>query len=81
MLNPAAAAGVLAIAKRFRFCRMVFLRELNAATIVKMDDPTSVDEAALRPRLIARINQIRPAGTVAELKFQPVVVAPVQAAR
>jgi len=81
VLKPAAPAGVLAIREKVPFLQDVFLRELNAATIVKADDPKSVDEAALRPRLIARMNQILPPGTVAELKFQPVVVAPVQAAR
>jgi hypothetical protein len=35
----------------------------------------------LKPRLIARMNQILPPGTVAELKFEPIVVAPVQAQR
>jgi hypothetical protein len=37
-----------------------------------------VDEEALKPRLLARVNQVLPAGTVAELKFEPIVVAPVQ---
>jgi hypothetical protein len=81
VLKPAAPAGVLAIREKVPFLQDVFLRELNAASTVKADDPKSVDETALRPRLIARMNQILPAGTVAELKFQPVVVAPVQAAR
>ena len=47
-------------------------------TFVKADDPKSVDEEALKPRLLARVNQVLPAGTVAELKFEPIVVAPVQ---
>jgi hypothetical protein len=81
VLKPAAPAGVLAIREKVPFLQDVFLRELNGATIVKADDPKSVDEAALKPRLIARMNQILPAGTVAELKFEPVVVAPVQAQR
>ena len=81
VLKPAAPAGVLAIREKVPFLQDVFLRELNGATIVKADDPKSVDEAALKPRLIARMNQILPAGTVAELKFEPIVVAPVQAQR
>ena len=81
VLKPAAPAGVLAIREKVPFLQDVFLRELNGATIVKADDPKSVDEAALKPRLVARMNQILPAGTVAELKFEPIVVAPVQAQR
>jgi len=81
VLKPAAPAGVLAIREKVPFLQDAFLRELNGAPIVKADDPKSVDEAALKPRLIARMNQILPAGTVAELKFEPIVVAPVQAQR
>jgi hypothetical protein len=81
VLKPAAPAGILAIREKVPFLQDVFLRELNGATIVKADDPKSVDEGALKPRLIARMNQVLPAGTVAELKFEPIVVAPVQAQR
>ena len=81
VLKPATPAGVLAIREKVPFLQDAFLRELNAVTIVKADDPKAVDEAAIKPRLIARMNQILPAGTVAELKFEPIVVAPVQAQR
>jgi len=79
VLKPAAPAGVLAIREKVPFLQDVFLRELNGATIVKADDPKSVDEMALKVRLVTRVNQILPAGTVAELKFAPIVVAPVRA--
>jgi len=81
VLKPAAPAGILTIREKVPFLQDAFLRELNRAPIVKAEDPISVDEAALKPRLIARMNQILPAGTVAELKFEPIVVAPVQAQR
>jgi len=81
VLKPAAPAGILAIREKVPFLQDVFLRELNGATIVKADDPKSVDETALKARFLARINQILPAGTVAELKLEPIVVAPVQALR
>src|SRR5262245_3016450 len=81
VLKPATPAGVLAIREKVPFLQDAFLRELNGAAIVRADDPKSVDEATLKPRLIARMNQILPAGTVAELKFEPIVVAPVQAQR
>ena len=78
-LKPASPAGVLTIREKVPFLQDAFLRELNGATIVKADDPKSVDETALKARLLARVNQILPAGTVAELKFEPIVVAPVKA--
>ena len=80
-LKPASPAGVLTIREKVPFLQDAFLRELNGATIVKADDPKAVDEAALKARLLARVNQILPAGTVAELRFDPIVVAPVQAQR
>jgi hypothetical protein len=79
VLKPATPAGILTIREKVPFLQDAFLRELNGATIVKADDPKSVDETALKARLLARVNQILPAGTVAELKFVPIVVAPVKA--
>lgn len=78
VLKPAAPAGVLTIREKVPFLQDAFLRELNGTPIVRTDDPKSVDEGALRTRLLARVNQILPPGTVAELKFEPIVVAPVQ---
>ena len=78
VLKPATPAGVLTIREKVPFLQDAFLRELNGMPIVKADDPKSVDEEALKPRLLARVNQVLPAGTVAELKFEPIVVAPVQ---
>ena len=78
VLKPATPAGVLTIREKVPFLQDAFLRELNGAPIVKADDPNVVDEGSLKPRLLARVNQILPPGTVAELKFEPIVVAPVQ---
>ena len=78
VLKPATPAGVLTIREKVPFLQDAFLRELNGAPIVKADDTKAVDEEALKPRLLARVNQVLPAGTVAELKFEPIVVAPVQ---
>jgi len=78
-LKPATPAGVLTIREKVPFLQDAFLRELNGPSIVRADDPKSVDETALKARLLGRVNQILPAGTVAELKFEPIVVAPVKA--
>jgi hypothetical protein len=81
VLKPAAPAGVLAIREKVPFLQDAFLRELNGTTIVKANDPKAVDETAVKTRLLARMNQILPPGTAAELKFEPIVIAPVQAQR
>jgi hypothetical protein len=78
VLKPSAPAGVLTIREKVPFLQDAFLRELNGAPIVKADAPQSVDEVALKPRLLSRVNQILPPGTVAELRFEPIVVAPVR---
>src|SRR5262245_51466664 len=56
VLKPAAPAGILAIREKVPFLQDAFLREMNGASIVKADDPKMVDEAAIKPRLIARMN-------------------------
>ena len=78
-LAPADRAKTLAIREKIAFLQDAFLRELNKGTIQKPDDPTAVDTDAIKPRLIARMNQILPAGTVADLKFEEIVSAPVNA--
>lgn len=75
-LAPTDRGKVLAIREKLPFLQDAFLRELNKGTILKADDPKSVDTDAIRPRLIGRMNQILPLGTVAALKFEQVVVAP-----
>ena len=74
-LAPADRGKILAIRDKIAFLQDAFLREMNKGTILKADDPKAVDTAAIRPRLIARMNQILPPGTVTELKFQQVVIA------
>lgn len=79
--KPASPAGILAIREKMAFLQDAVLRELNGPSIVKPDDPKSVDEAALKTRLMARVNRILPAGTVAELNFENVSIVPVQSTR
>jgi len=76
-LKPASPNGVLVIREKVPFLQDAILRELNGATIVKADDPKAVDEVGLKARLLTRVNQILPPGTVAELTFDPIVVAPI----
>jgi flagellar basal body-associated protein FliL len=77
-LTPANREKMLAIREKMPFLRDAFLREVNKANIVKADDPNSVDTVALKARLLVRVNQILPKGSVSDLKFQSIQMTPIQ---
>ena len=77
-LTPVSREKMLAIREKMPFVRDAFLREVNKGSIVKADDPKSVDTVALKARLLVRLNQLLPRGTVSDLKFQQIVMTPVQ---
>jgi flagellar basal body-associated protein FliL len=77
-LMPASRDKVLVIREKVPFLQDGFLREVNKASITKPDEPTAVDAATLKKRLLARMNQILPQGTVSDLKFEQIVITPVQ---
>jgi hypothetical protein len=77
-LAPAARDKVFAIRDKVPFLQDAFLREVNKASIVKSDDPKTVDAVALKARLMVQLNRILPPGTVADLKFQQIVLTPIQ---
>ena len=77
-LTPASRDKVFDIREKVPFLRDGFLREVNKASIAKTDDPRAVDAAALKARLLARMNQILPRGTVSDLKFEQIVLTPIQ---
>ena len=76
-LTPANREKMLTIREKMPFLRDVFLREVNKGSIVKVDDPKTVDTVALKARLLLRVDQILPKGTVSDLKFQQIVMTPV----
>ena len=77
-LTPANREKMLAIREKMPFLRDAFLREVNKASIVKADDPKTVDTVALKARLLVRVNQILPKGSVSDLKFQQIQMTPIQ---
>src|SRR5258708_5004475 len=77
-LTPATRERMLAIREKMPFLRDAFLREVNKASIVKTDDPKTVDTVALKARLLVRVNQILPKGSVSDLKFQSIQMTPIQ---
>jgi hypothetical protein len=77
-LTPAARDRVLLIREKVPFLRDGFLREVNKASIASAADPKAVDQPALKKRLLARVNQILPPGTVSDLKFPEIVLTAIQ---
>ncbi len=77
-LTPASRDRVLLIREKMPFLRDGFLREVNKASIANAADPKTVDQPALKKRLLARVNQILPPGTVSELKFSEIVLTAIQ---
>lgn len=77
-LTPVTREKMLAIREKMPFLQDAFLREVNKGSIVKADDPKSVDTVALKARLLVRLNQLLPRGTVSDLKFQQIVMTPIQ---
>ena len=78
LLTPAAADKTLVIREKMPFLRDAFLRELNKGTIIKADDPKTIDAAAVKARLLVRLNQILAPGTVSELKLEPIQYSAIQ---
>jgi flagellar basal body-associated protein FliL len=78
-LTPATRDKVFLIREKVPFLQDGFLREVNKAPIGKASDPKAVDQEALKKRLLARLNQILPKGTVSDLKFEQIVLSPIQA--
>jgi hypothetical protein len=77
-LSPASRDKTLVIREKVPFLRDGFLREVNKASIAKPGDASAVDQPALKKRLLARVGQILPPGTVSDLKFQEIVMTPIQ---
>jgi flagellar basal body-associated protein FliL len=77
-LSPSSRDKTLIIREKVPFLRDGFLREVNKSSIVKPGGAMAVDQPALKKRLIARMNQILPQGTVSDLKFQEIVITPIE---
>ena len=77
-LTPASRDKTLIIREKVPFLRDGFLREVNKAGIATAGDPKSVDQPALKKRLLARLNLILPPGTVSDLKFEQIVLTSIQ---
>ena len=77
-LTPMSRERQLLIREKMPFLRDGFLREVNKASIAAASDPKMVDQSALKKRLMARVSQILPPGTVSDLKFPEIVLTAIQ---
>lgn len=75
-LVPASRDKILLIREKVPFIQDSFLRELNRGSIMMAADPASVDTEAVKSRLMARVAQVLPSATVADLHILQVVLAP-----
>jgi flagellar basal body-associated protein FliL len=77
-LTPTSRERQLLIREKMPFLRDGFLREVNKASIANAGDHKTVDQPALKKRLLVRVNQILPAGSVSDLKFPEIVLTAIQ---
>lgn len=77
-LTPTSREKALLIREKTPFLRDGFLREVNKASIALATDPKAVDQPALKKRLLERVQQILPPGSVSDLKFSHMVMTPFQ---
>jgi hypothetical protein len=77
-LTPATPAKALDIRAKVPFLQDAILREVNGQSIVKAEDAKQVDVDMLKVRLMKRVAGVLPAGTVTDIKFEQVVIAPLR---
>ncbi len=75
-LIAASPSASLEIRDKLAFIQDAFVRDVNAAPIGKAADPTSVDTAALAPRLVADARRLVGGAKVASIVFTQIQFAP-----
>ena len=80
--EPISAALVNRMRRAIEFGKALGVRQQMVYAKLSLSiydrDPKSVDTVALKARLLVRLNQLLPKGTVSDLKFQQIVMTPVQ---
>jgi hypothetical protein len=74
----ASQAAALDIQKKVPFIQDAFVRDVNASSIGKPDDPMAVDNATLEPRLLALAKKAVGPGKVVDLKLIQVQITPLR---
>ena len=75
--SPATAIDVR---DRIPFIQDAFVRDVNAASIGKPDDPQTVDSNALTARLLADVRKVMKPGSVSGVRLIEVQIRPIHAA-
>lgn len=74
----ASQAAAMEIQAKVPFIQDAFVRDVNASSIGKPDDPMAVDRATLGPRLLALAKKVMGPGKVTNLKLMEVQVRPLR---
>lgn len=74
----ASQAAALEIRGKVPFIQDAFVRDVNASTIGKPDDPMAVDNATLEPRMLALARKVMGPGKVVDLKLIQVQIVPLR---
>jgi hypothetical protein len=69
-------AAALTVRDRVPFIQDAFVRDVNAATVSKADDPQAVDSPALTARLLADAKKVTKPGAVTGLQLIEVQIRP-----
>jgi hypothetical protein len=71
-------ATALEIRGKMPFIQDAFVRDVNASSIGKPDDPMAVDNATLRSRLLVLAKKVMGPGKVVDLKLMQVQISPMR---
>jgi hypothetical protein len=71
-------AAAIEIQAKVPFIQDAFVRDVNASSIGKPDDPMSVDRATLGPRLLALVKKVMGPGKVTDLTLMEVQIRPLR---
>lgn len=74
----ASTAAALEIHRKVPFIQDAFVRDVNASSIGKPDDPMAVDNTTLEPRLLALAKRVMGPGKVVDLKLIQVQISPLR---
>jgi hypothetical protein len=74
----ASQAAAIEIQAKVPFIQDAFVRDVNASSIGKPDDPIAVDRATLGPRLLALAKKVMGPGKVTDLKLMEVQIRPLR---
>ena len=70
--------AALEIREKVPFIQDAFVRDVNATSVAKPDDPSQIDQPALAARLLALARKVMGTGKVSDLKLTQVQISPIQ---